>query len=231
MLLSLDRAIFVLFHAPPMSLKGSNPFLEPVSEEVIRTLLQKRTFGDFTFTDAVRPQDESFLTQEGYEVHSLDTSNAPERIVIAAVSRQKLFDVFTELLEPLGELLDVVLETEDEEDESVFEAHSYGTDRLYLQSVLPDFEDVLLNCGNTKIGVVSTERPKRVELDFHKLLLLYGKKIRPFLQILVENNIPQLIDMHTIDDVDQYRISDTEFPDQIQRMMNELGMEEGRYER
>src|SRR5262245_3619169 len=71
-------------------------------------------YGDFLLTDAVRPSlDLQVVPREGFRIETYrdDQADLEVPVLAAAVSREKLFDVFLALLEPLGEVVDVVLET------------------------------------------------------------------------------------------------------------------------
>ena len=71
-------------------------------------------YGDFRLTDAVRPSyDLQVVPSEGYrhDVYRDDESKTNVPVIMASVSTERLFDVFLELLEPMGFEVDVVLET------------------------------------------------------------------------------------------------------------------------
>ncbi len=67
-----------------------------------------------------------------------------------------------------------------------------------LQSTLWDFEDLLINDGCTGIAVLNPSLPQEVQLDEHKLLIVYGKELRPYEQVLREQCIPCRDDMRFI---------------------------------
>jgi len=71
-------------------------------------------YGSFTLTDAVRPSyDLEVVPSAGFrhDTYRDESSKQDVPVVMAAVSRERLFDTFMELLEPLGPVVDVVLET------------------------------------------------------------------------------------------------------------------------
>src|SRR5262249_61674890 len=71
-------------------------------------------YGDFRLTEAIRPSlDLQVVPRQGYR---RDTFRDPDNrlevpVLAAAISAENLFPVFLELLEPLGEVVDVILES------------------------------------------------------------------------------------------------------------------------
>ena len=59
-------------------------------------------------------------------------------------------------------------------------------DMPILQSTLWDFEDLLINDGCTGIAVLNPNIPQEVQLDEHKLLIVYGKDLTPYESILID---------------------------------------------
>src|SRR5205085_7826919 len=114
--------------------------------------------GELRLPDAVRPAPGApDGLREGYR---LDTyrGRAGLRIpaLAAAASCERLFDLFLQLLEPLGDVVDVVLET----------SHASAGDRHrdlrrshidapVLASYLCEHEDLLLNDGCTGVAVIA----------------------------------------------------------------------------
>jgi hypothetical protein len=152
-------------------------------------------------TDAVRPAARSTVRLiEGYRRETYFGRPGMQIPALAAqVSRDRLFDVFLALLKPLGEVVDVVLET------------SHGTttdrhrdlrrthiDRPVLESYFCEFEDLLLNDGCTGVAVVAGGRPMEVQFDEHKLIICYARNLRPFRRVLKESGITRRQDMQLI---------------------------------
>ncbi len=115
---------------------------------------------------------------EGFRVDLYHDPRARLRVPVlaASVSQERLFDVFLSLLEPLQEIVDVVLET----------SHDQGSvghsdlirehiDRPVLESHFCDFEDLLINDGCTGVAVIGLEDPMEVQFDEHKLLVVYAQ--------------------------------------------------------
>ena len=100
---------------------------------------------------------------------------------MAAVSRERLFETFMELLDPLGFTVDVVLETS-------HNRHNKGHTDLYrehidlpvLKSVFWEYEDLLLNDGCTGLAVLNPDIPQEIQFDEHKLLIVYGEQLQEY---------------------------------------------------
>ena len=85
---------------------------EELSEDQLETHLSVDKYGEFQLTDAVRPSyDLKVVPRQGYrhEVYREDSSPEGVPVVMASVSKERLFDVFMDLLDPLGNTVDVVL--------------------------------------------------------------------------------------------------------------------------
>src|SRR5690606_9274595 len=101
-------------------------------------------------------------------------------VLMASASNEILFELFMDMLDPLGMEVDVVLETS-------HARQGGGHDDLYrehidlpvLKSILWDFEDLLLNDGCTGIAVLNPRTPQEIQFDEHKLLTAYGEPLWP----------------------------------------------------
>jgi hypothetical protein len=145
-------------------------------------------YGNFLLTEAIRPSlDLQVVPREGYrlDVYRDPRAGLKVPVLAAQVSRERLFDVFLSLLEPLGEVVDVVLETShDSPDSKHRDLLRAGIDLPVLKSNLCDFEDLLLNDGCTGVAVIGTSKPMEVQFDEHKLLIVYAHDLVPFERIL-----------------------------------------------
>ncbi len=108
------------------------------------------------------------------------------------MSRESLFDTFLSLLEPLGPVVDVVLETSHHSrsgsHRDLLREH---IDLPVLLSHFYDSEDLLLNDGCTGVAVIATSGPMEVQFDEHKLLVVYAHDLEPFEQILLQACLPR----------------------------------------
>lgn len=103
--------------------------------------------------------------------------------IAAAVPVEKLLDSFVTLLEPLGSVVDLILETS----HTAGPAIAWRRDRIdsaVLASIIWEYEDLLVNDGGTGLAVVARGRPMEVQLDDHKCLFVYASRLRPFRDVL-----------------------------------------------
>jgi hypothetical protein len=160
----------------------------PVTTRDSDAHLQITRYGNFLLTDAIRPgPDLPVVPREGYRFGVYRDQRARFRIPVlsAAVSREKLFDLFLALLEPLGDEVDVVLETSHRSRNGKHrDLRREGIDRPVLASYCCEYEDLLLNDGCTGIAVMSPKRPVEVQFDEHKLLVVYARRMKPFRRII-----------------------------------------------
>src|SRR5690606_9981109 len=83
-------------------------------EVELETYLGVARYGNFTLTGAIRPAyDLQVIPKQGFrhDVYHDEESKTNVPVLMAAASAEHLFDVFMDLLDPLGPEVDVVLET------------------------------------------------------------------------------------------------------------------------
>ena len=130
---------------------------------------------NFVLTDAVRPSiGLDVVPRSGYR---RDTYCDPESgnkmpVLAASVSAENLFDVFMDLLDPLGDVVDVVMESShDSEPGSHADLYREHIDNVILKSTLYDYETLLLHDGCTGMAALNPAGPMEVQFDEHKLHL------------------------------------------------------------
>jgi hypothetical protein len=154
--------------------------------------LARSRYGRFTLTEAVRPGWQlDVVPQAGFRHDAYVDPRTGSRLpaVVAAVSSEDLFATFLELLEPIGDSCDVVLESSHDDAGVPRELVREGVERLVLESVLWEFEDLILNDGCTSVAVMHPELSLEVQLDAHKLLVIYAQSRQPFERILRDRGI------------------------------------------
>jgi hypothetical protein len=173
-----------------------------VSTERLAAHLLVDRYGDFLLTDAIRPApDVPVVPRQGFrlDVYRDRQAGIVVPVLAAQVSREKLFDIFLALLAPLGEMVDVVLETShDSDNDQHQDLLREQIDRAVLESHLCDFESLLLNDGCTGVAVISNAGPMEVQFDEHKLLVVYAEDLEPFERILWQNGIDRDDEMKLI---------------------------------
>jgi hypothetical protein len=166
---------------------------EPENVTLLATQIRHKQHSDFKLTGAIQPCPESrFTPREGFRLEKFRDPVSRRRIpmLAASVSSDHLFDVFLDLIEPLGELVDVVLETSHHSNGDYHDdLRRTDIDLPVLASHFFDYEDLILNDGCTGVAVVARDLPIEVQFDEHKLLFVYAHNLKPFRQILRAHGI------------------------------------------
>lgn len=201
-----------------------------VSEDELNAHMEVARYGDFTLTDAVRPAYSlDVIPRTGYRHEWYVDQDSGTRIpvLMAAVTRERLFDTFLSLLDPLGETVDVVLETSHSADggghADLYREH---IDLSVLQSVLYDFEDVLLDDGCCGIAVLNPQKPMEVQLDEHKLLFVYGAQNNEYEVALEQNGVLADADLRFITEAEHVHSSSDEFQQRFEQLCYHLGIDD-----
>jgi hypothetical protein len=200
-----------------------------LSEDELEAHLSVARYGDFELSDAVRPSyDLEVVPSAGYrhDVYRDEENRANVPVLMAAVSRDRMMDSFMALIERLGDVVDVVLETSHTN-------QSHGHTDLYrehidmpiLQSTLWDFEDLLTNDGCTGIAVLNPTIPQEVQLDEHKLLIVYGKDLKAYEKVLAESRVPCREDMRFITEAEHVHSTCERYVEEFEQLKMRLGMD------
>ena len=206
---------------------------ERLSEDELEAHLGVCRYGNFVLTDAVRPSyDLNVVPSAGFrhDVFRDESARQDVPVLTATASREQLFETFMELLDPLGPVVDVVVET----------SHDYrasGHQDLYrehidmpiLQSILWDFEDMLVNDGCTGIAVLNPSIPQEVQFDEHKLLIVYGKELREYESILIDAHLNCREDMQFITEAEHVHSTNDEYIQRFEELKMRLGIDEHSY--
>ena len=172
---------------------GAGSGFKGLSEQQLEDHMSVARYGDFTLTDAIRPSyDLEVIPQTGYrhEWYVDQESGARIPVLMSSVTRERLFDTFLSLLDPLGECVDVVLETShDKNNGGHTDLYREQIDMPVLQSILYDFEDLLLDDGCCGIAVLNPRKPLEVQLDEHKLLFVYGQDNQDYQWAFSDNGV------------------------------------------
>ena len=154
----------------------------------LATHLNNHRYGEFNLTDAVRPGPNiPVWPREGYRVEVYRDRQLGLRLPMlsAAVSSERLFDIFLDLIAPLGEVVHVVLESShDAESDIHTDLRRDEIDLPVLASHLCDFENLLTNDGCTGIAIMADNQPMEVQFDEHKLFHIYAPSLSPFRRVL-----------------------------------------------
>ncbi|MEC9096054.1 MAG: hypothetical protein VX776_05435 [Planctomycetota bacterium] len=194
-----------------------------------QALFELDSIGSFEFTDAVRPgKDASLALQQGYrrETFRSRSRNMEMPMILAAATCDVLFDLFLELLDPLGTLVDCVLETSHSHgDGSHEDLYREKIDLPVLKSTLCDYESLILNDGCTGVAVVNAKKQLEVQLDEHKMLMIYAEDLNPFERILFSYDVWPMENMRFITEEDHVHSSRLLHRKQFDQLSFRLGMD------
>ena len=187
-------------------------------------------YGSFTLTDAVRPSyNLDVIPSAGYRHDHYQDKDSGTKIpvLMASVSRESLLDVFMDLLDPVGETVDVVLETSHEREfgnhTDLYREH---IDMPVLKSTLYDFEDLLMDDGCSGIAILNPQRPVEVQLDEHKLIIIYGSETAEFEEVFLDHGIDCNDSMRFITEAEHVHSSSEEFVDRFDQLRYRLGIDD-----
>ena len=211
------------------SLAEPNSF-ESVSDEQLEAHLDVSRYGNFTLTDAVRPSYDLRITPaEGYrhDKYHDGESNSSVPVIMASVSKETVFEIFMEMIEPLGSVVDVVLETSHQgRGQHHPDVCGEHIDRPVLKSILWDYEDRLMNDGCTGIAVLNPAILQEVQFDEHKLLIGYGEPLANFEEILRDHDITCNEPMKFITEAEHVHSSSDTFIQTFDELRLRLGLDE-----
>ncbi len=193
--------------------------------------LSKNRYGRFMLTNAIRPSlFRRVIPRQGYRIGTYTDHAAGFAIPVlaAAVSRENLFELFLDLLDPLGECVDVVLETShDSPDGQHVDYFREQIDLPVLKSHCCDFEDLLCNDGCTGLAILSDQDAMEVQFDEHKLLVVYAADVQPFADILDACSIERDDTLKLISEGEHLHSSDPRFQNDFGQLAYRLGVEQG----
>lgn len=211
-----------------VSAKGTSSFLG-LSDAQIEEHLNVVRYGSFILTDAVRPAfDLAVVPSAGWrrDTYRDKETGIDVPVIMAAQTRNKLFDLFIELLDPLGEEVDVVLETSHGQGNAGHnDLYREQIDLPILKSLLYDYEDSILNDGCVGIAVLNPRVPMEVQFDEHKLLIMYGHDLVPFEEILNQNKLYQSDTLRFITEAEHIHSSTDDMTESFHEMRYRLGVE------
>jgi hypothetical protein len=200
-----------------------------LSEEELESHLRVSKYGNFELTDAIRPAyNLEVVPTAGYrhDVYRDDQSGSNVPVLMASVTKDRLIETFMSLLQPLGEVVDVVLETSHgQTSRGHTDLYREYIDMPILESTLWDFEQLLTNDGCTGIAILNPGVPQEVQLDEHKLIIVYGNDLAPYERILSDSGIPCRDDMRFITEAEHVHSTSERFVQEFEEMKMRLGMD------
>jgi hypothetical protein len=202
---------------------------ENLSEEELEAHLGVARYGSFRLSDAVRPSyDLQVVPSEGYrhDAYRDEQSHTTVPVLMGAVSAEVAFEAFLEMIDPLGNVADVVLETSHNRDRrGHVDLYREHIDLPVLKSILWEFEDLLLNDGCTGIAVLNPGVPHEVQFDEHKLLIVYGADLRDFEGVFDGRNIACNDSLKFITEAEHVHSSSDHYARMFEQLQTRLGMD------
>ncbi|MCC7422048.1 MAG: hypothetical protein IT428_17350 [Planctomycetaceae bacterium] len=212
--------------APP---RGRSSF-ENLSDDQLEAHLGVSRYGEFLLTDAVRPSyDLQVIPRAGsrHDHYQDRETGVKIPVLMAAASKQDIFELFLDLLDPLGNEVDVVLETSHSRNKGGHQdLYREQIDLPVLKSLLYDFEEMLSNDGCTGIAVLNPRIPLEVQFDEHKLLIVYGQELGEFEEVLERYSLPNRENIRFITEAEHVHSSSDEFGDQFEQLKFRLGIDD-----
>jgi hypothetical protein len=202
---------------------------ERLSDEELQVHMGIKTYGAFELTDAIRPSyDVQIAPRQGfrYDKYVDEASGATTPVIMAAATKSILMDTFLELIDHLGSVVDVVLETSHHSSSHHEDLYREHIDAPVLKSILMEFEDVLINDGCTGIAVINPSQQQEVQLDEHKLLIAYGNPLEGFRETLIAADVYPDNQIRFITEAEHVHSSSERMYDRFLQLQTRLGVED-----
>lgn len=186
-------------------------------------------YGKFQLTQAIRPSFEHrVLPEEGFrmsEYHDVRQGYSVP-VLLGAISGEKIFNVFIDLLDTLGDVVDIVLESSHNSQRGGHTDYMREMiDISVLKSILFDFEDLLTHDGCTGVAILSPSLPREVKFDEHKLLVVYGENTTYSRKIFESHRIRQMDSLRLLTDAEHLHSTRQSFKNQFERLKRRLSAE------
>jgi len=202
---------------------------DDLSQDQLDAHLSVGRYGSFALTDAVRPSfGLEVIPREGYrrDIYCDPESGNKMPVLAASVSAERIFEVLMDLLDPLGDEVDVVLESSHESDPGVHDdLYREHMDTVILKSTLYDYEQLLLNDGCTGLAALNPNGPTEVQFDEHKLLFIYAHDLEPFEEVLIAAGLKRDDTLKFISEAEHLHSTDDVYREQFEEMRYRLGVD------
>jgi hypothetical protein len=208
--------------------KEANSF-NAISDLEMANLMEIDQYDSFVLTDAVRPSaDLKIKPTQGYrhDVYIDEDSNLEVPVIMAAASKSKLFPLFIQLIEKLGPVVDVVLESSHANtDLGHTDLYREHIDMPVLISILYQYEDLLMNDGCTGIAVLNPNTPQEVQFEEHKLLIVYGSPLEPYEFAFESAGVRERTNMQFITEAEHVHCSTEKYAQRFNELRTDLGLD------
>jgi hypothetical protein len=199
-----------------------------VTPDRLAAHLSIKSYGNFNLTDAIRPgAGLPVRPRQGYRVEVFRDRQAKLRLPMlsAAVSAEGLFETFLALLQPLGEVVHVVLESShDTSADAHTDLRRTHIDRSVLASHFCEFEELLTHDGCTGVAVLADRVPMEVQFDEHKLFHVYAPNLKPFRQVLRGHGVRRRKLLPLISEAEHLHHTTDEFAEGFRQLALRIGV-------
>ncbi len=212
----------------PSGVAAGAASFERLSDEELQVHMGIKTYGTFELTDAIRPSyDVRIQPRQGfrYDKYVDEASGATTPVIMAAVTRSILMDTFLDLIDHLGSVVDVVLETSHHCRSHHEDLYRHHIDVPVLKTILLEFEDVLTDDGCTGIAVINPARRQEIQLDEHKLLIAYGTPLTGFRETLIAGDIYPDSKIRFVTEAEHVHSSSERMHDRFEQLKTRLGVD------
>jgi hypothetical protein len=208
--------------------QSSSHSLEQLSDEELRAHMGIDRYDAFDLTEAIRPSyDLQVIPRQGFRRDAYHDEVSGERIpvIMASATKGLLIDLFLELIDGLGPVVDVVLESSHHGGNGHQDFYREHIDLPVVKSALLEFDDLLLNDGCAGVAVVNPRRRQEVQFDEHKLLICYGEPLGPFESVMIENDVYPTPDIRFVTEAEHVHSSSERFIRDFNVLRSRLGMD------
>jgi hypothetical protein len=200
-----------------------------LTEEELESHLRVAKYGNFELSEAIRPSHNLEVVPSAgfrHDVYRDEQSRSNVPVLMAAVTKSRLIETYISLIQPLGEVVDVVLETSHgKATRGHADLYREHIDMPILESTLWDFEDLLTNDGCTGIAVLNPHIPQEIQLDEHKLLIVYGNELTAYERLLVDSGLPCREEMRFITEAEHVHSTSERYVEEFEELKRRLGMD------
>ncbi len=216
----------------PSPVGHSNNSFETINQQQLEAHMKINKYDSFELTDAVRPAiDLKVKPVQGYrnDTYVDEATQARVPVVMAAASKSTLFPLFMDLIQRLGPVVDVVLETSHEQtSHGHLDMYREHIDLPVLTSILWQFEELLTNDGCTGIAILNPKTPQEIQFDEHKLLIVYGSPLEHYEHVMECHGVTHNDQMHFITEAEHIHSSTDQYAEQFEDLRTRLGLDQSR---
>jgi hypothetical protein len=199
-----------------------------VANDNLSAHLQVAQYGDFTLTEAIRPALQvPIQPREGFRIEIFRDRKAKLKLPMlsAAVSAERIFDTFLGLIEQVGDVVHVVVESS--HGRGADDHRDYRRDEIdmpVLASHFCDFENLLVNDGCTGVAVMAEGVPIEVQFDEHKLFHVYAPDLKPFRRVLRKMGVERRKVLPLISEAEHLHHTNEDHAESFRQMCLRLGV-------